>query len=277
MSSYLPAHLNIDSMFKFLNNLIANRNLLVQLTRRDLTAAYSGSVAGNMWVVVDPLVYVVLTLVFFQFAIRGINTGGVPYIAWVLPVIIFWTFINGTLASTVSSLREYSFLLRHNSFDMRLVAVIKIMSASLVHALLMLVVIVVLALFLNVPVGLHTFGLLYYFFAMSCLLMAMGWIISALGVFWKDIRNLVSIFLQIEFWVSPIFWEPDRFPKPVAFLMYINPFYYPVHGYRESILSGDFGSHFWMMTAYFWLLVAGLCLFASRVFKPLSKNFGDVI
>ena len=123
----------------------------------------------------------------------------------------------------------------------------------------------------------QTLGALYYYFAMSCLLVPLGWLLAALGTFWKDIRNLVSIFLQVEFWISPIFWEPERFPKLVAMVMYLNPLYSPTHGFRQSILSADFGPHFWLATAYFWLVVTMLMFFGSRVFARLSRGFGDVL
>lgn len=264
-------------MRNFLASLLDHRKLLLELTKRDLTAAYSGSVAGNIWVVVDPVVYVALTVLFFQFAIKGVDTGGVPYVAWVLPAIIFWTFISAVLSSSVGSVREYSYLLRHRSFDMRLTTVIKVLSASVAHAILMLIMLLVLVLFLDVHLSRRAVGLLYYYFAMCCLLVAMGWLLAALGTFWKDIRNLLSVFLQVEFWISPIFWEPERFPKPVALVMYLNPFYYPMHGYRQSVLSADFGSHVWLATAYFWILVVVLLFFSSRVFTRLSRSFGDVL
>jgi len=264
-------------MREFLSSLLMYRKLLLQLAKRDLTAAYSGSVAGNVWVVVDPLTYVALTLLFFQFAFKGVDTGGVPYVAWVLPVIIFWTYITTVLSASVGAVREYGYLLRHRNFDMRQVVVIKVLSASVVHAMLMLVVLLVLALFLEVRVSAQTLGVFYYYFAMCCLLVPMGWLLSALGTFWKDMRNLVSICLQVGFWISPIFWEPERFPKPVALVMYLNPLYYPMHGYRQSVLSADFGSHFWLATVYFWLVVALLLFFGSRVFARLSRGFGDVL
>lgn len=59
--------------------------------------------------------------------------------------------------------------------------------------------------------------------------------------------------------------------------MYVNPFYYPIHGYRGAILSTDFGPHFVVMTAYYWLLVGVICYFASRTFNRLSRSFGDVL
>lgn len=264
-------------MLDFIKNVAVHRKLLLDLTKRDLTAAYSGSVAGNLWVIVDPLVYVALTLVFFQFAIKGGDTGGVPYVVWVLPVIIFWTFVNTVVSSSIGSVREYGYLLRHRHFDMRLVAVVKILSAGFVHLSLMAIVILIVAIFLHVPLSWRTLALFYYLASMCCLLLALCWVLSAFGAFWKDVRNLVAIFLQLEFWVSPIFWEPDRFPKPVAMVMYINPFYYPIHGYRVAVLSMDFGSHFWLATAYFWALVLAMLWIGSRLFSRLSHGFGDVI
>ena len=264
-------------MREFLHGLLENRWLLVQLARRDLVAAYSGAVGGNLWIVVDPIVYVALTVVFFQFAIKGADTAGVPYVAWVLPAIILWTFISAALGSSVWAVREYSYLLRHRTFDMRLVTVIKLLSASSIHIVLMLILLLVLVAFLHVKLSLPALGLLYYFLASCCLLVGLGWLIAALGTFWKDVRNLVSVFLQVEFWISPIFWEPERFPRAVSVIMYLNPFYYPIHGYRQAILGADFGPHFWPITLYFWSLVGGMCWFASRVFRRLSRSFGDVL
>src|SRR3569623_3546907 len=112
---------------------------------------------------------------------------------------------------------------------------------------------------------------------MCALLVALNWIISSLGVFLKDVRNIISIIMQVEFWISPIFGTPERFPPPVAAIMYLNPFFYPMHGYRQSVLMGQFGHLFWGMTAYFWLLVLGLLFFGSRLFRRLSRSFGDVL
>jgi len=167
--------------------------------------------------------------------------------------------------------------LRHRSFDMRLVAVVKLLSNLYVHLVLLAVLLAVLGVAKYIPIGLNTLGIFYYLSAASVLLIALSWLLSALGIFWKDVRNLVSIALQLGFWISPIFWTPDTFPRPVAIVMYLNPFYYPIHGFRAALLSVDFGPHFWVASTYFWSLTIFLVWFSSRVFKRLSKSFGDVI
>jgi ABC-type polysaccharide/polyol phosphate export permease len=173
--------------------------------------------------------------------------------------------------------REYSFLLRHQNFDMRLVALIKVSSAAAVHFILLIAVIVFLVLHSGLNLGWQTLAIVYYFFAMCALIISLAWIISSLGIFWKDIRSIVSILLQLEFWISPIFWEPSRFPGPIAFVMYANPFFYPINGYRKSIIMADFGVSFWGFTVYYWCLVGALLYLGSRLFTRLSRTFGDVI
>jgi len=264
-------------MLNVIYSATAQRKLLVRLAWRDLTNVYSGSVFGNLWVVVEPLINVLLTVLFFQFAIKASDNGGVSYIAWVLPVLIFWTFVNTVLSSGVSSIREYGYLIRHINFDMHNVALIKIIAASIIHIPLMIILYGICLIFFNIHPTWKNLNLVYYFFSMCSLLISMVWLLSAVAVFWKDIRNLLSIFLQVEFWLSPIFWEPNRFPKLIALFMYLNPFYYPLHGYRQAILGVEFGDYFFLLSLYFWCITAASLYFSSKIFSRLTKQFGDVI
>ena len=160
---------------------------------------------------------------------------------------------------------------------MRLVAVVKLLSNLFVHVVLMAALLAVLGSAQYVPLSWKTLAIFYYLAAAGTVLVALSWVVSALGIFWKDVRNLVSISLQLGFWISPIFWEPERFPRAVATVMYLNPFYYPIHGFRAAILSADFGPHFWVASIYFWGLTVFLLWLGSSVFRRLASSFGDVL
>ena len=276
MWSFQARNSNSKPMFDFVRSAFSYRRFLLQLIKRDLLSAHHGSVLGAFWVLIEPLAYVALTLCFFQFAIRGEQTG-VSYVAWVLPAIIFWTFASSVVGASVSMIREYSFLLRHRHFDMRFIALVKISSAAAVHLILFFVVMAFLILYSGLSLGLQTLSVIYFFFSMCALLLGISWLISSLGVFWKDVRGIVSILIQAGFWISPIFWEPSRFPAPIAFVMYANPFFYPINGYRKSIIMTDFGVPFWGFTLYYWCVVGLLLYLGSRLFCRLSHTFGDVM
>ena len=264
-------------MFEFFKSVIKKRALIVELAKRDMSSTYTGSVFGNAWLIIDPLISVLVTLVFFQFAMKNTTASDVPFVAWVLPQIILWTFISATMNSSVNMIREYGYLNRHKSFDMRLLGLVKIYASTFIHIFLIVGVIVVLYLIFNLNIKYSVLGVVYYFICVCMLMLGISWIVSTLGVFWKDTRYIVSIFLQLDFWLSPIFWEPERFPKAIAMLMYANPFYYPIHGYRISILGEAFGPHFIISTIYFWSLVIFFLSIGSLLFKRLSPSFGDVI
>lgn len=264
-------------MFEFIKNIYEKKALIMQLAKRDMSSTYSGSVLGNAWLIIDPLITVLVTLVFFQFTMKNANTSDVPFVAWVLPQIILWTFISATINSSVNMIREYGYLNRHKSFDMRMLGLVKIYASTYIHFFLIVGVLFVLYFIYNLKVNYHLIGIFYFFICVCLLILGIGWIVSALGVFWKDTRYIVSIFLQLDFWLSPIFWEPERFPRSIAIVMYANPFYYPIHGYRASILGEQFGPHFLIASLYFWSLVILFMWIGSLMFKRLSPSFGDVI
>jgi lipopolysaccharide transport system permease protein/teichoic acid transport system permease protein len=59
--------------------------------------------------------------------------------------------------------------------------------------------------------------------------------------------------------------------------MYANPIFYPMNGYRKSIIMTDFGVPFWWFTLHYWCLVGLLLYVGSRLFTRLSRTFGDVL
>ena len=69
----------------------------------------------------------------------------------------------------------------------------------------------------------------------------------------------------------------DYAPAWLTPLLKINPFYYIVAGYRDSMLTGD---GFWMrptLGIYFWAVTIILMLLGLKVFKKLRPHFSDVL
>ena len=63
----------------------------------------------------------------------------------------------------------------------------------------------------------------------------------------------------------------------IGILFKLNPFYYIVVGYRDSMLTGDW---FWerpTLTLYFWAVTTLLLLAGLKVFKRLRPHFSDVL
>ena len=102
---------------------------------------------------------------------------------------------------------------------------------------------------------------------------------SAIVVFFRDLTQIIGVFLQIGVWMTPIMWDINMLAGH-PFLMRIfkfNPIYYIVTGYRDSILGGVGIWHHWKWGVYFWVITAFLFVFGSVVFKKLKVHFADVL
>ena len=126
---------------------------------------------------------------------------------------------------------------------------------------------------------LYTLQMLYYTFAMMILLLGLIYATSAIVVFFKDLGQIINIILQIGVWMTPIMWNIDGMelnPILIAILK-LNPMYYIVAGYRDSLINK---AGFWEqpgMTIYYWILTIVLFIIGTKIFKKLKLHFADVL
>ena len=96
-------------------------------------------------------------------------------------------------------------------------------------------------------------------------------------VFFRDLSQIISIVIQIGNWVTPIMWSFTLLSPKIRWIMYINPMFYIVQGYREALIN-----HVWFFempyqTTAFWLLVIGMIGFGMIIFNKLKVHFADVL
>ena len=121
--------------------------------------------------------------------------------------------------------------------------------------------------------------MLYYTFAMMILLLGLIYATSAIVVFFKDLGQIINIILQIGIWMTPIMWNIDGMElNPILItILKLNPMYYIVAGYRDSLINK---AGFWEqpgMTIYYWILTIVLFIIGTKIFKKLKPHFADVL
>ena len=149
--------------------------------------------------------------------------------------------------------------------------------ASLLGLLQQLLHLLFLLLFQQMPLSLYYLQAGYYLFCMMILALGISWALSALNVFVRDIAQLVTVLLQVGFWVTPIFWDIQMMPPKVQWFLKLNPVYYIIQGYRDSFISFQpFWNHL-SYTAYYWLVTLGILAGGAYIFKKLKPQFPDVL
>ena len=157
-----------------------------------------------------------------------------------------------------------------------MIPLIKVVSAGIIHAAFIVFIVGINLIYGRIPT-LYFLQMIYYFLCAFCLSTSLGWLLSALAVFLKDVANMVAVILQIGFWMTPLFWDPSGMQPLVQSLLKLNPMYYVCMGYRESVV-GD--TMFWqhpLQTAYFWILTLLIFVGGSRLFSKLKPHFVDML
>ena len=126
---------------------------------------------------------------------------------------------------------------------------------------------------------LYTFQILYYSAFLFVLLMGIIYLTSALVVFFRDLSQVISIVLQVGIWATPIMWNIDTMEigGGLKGILMLNPLYYIVQGYRDSLIGK---TAFWEqpgLTVYFWVFTLAMLWLGARMFQKLQMHFADVL
>ena len=111
------------------------------------------------------------------------------------------------------------------------------------------------------------------------LALGLSYLTGAIVVFFRDLSQIVSILLQVLIWVTPIMWnmEAINMNGTVQRILRLNPMYYVVSGYRDTMVSGVWFFEKPGMTLYFWIVAVVIFLLGTTVFRKLRPHFADVL
>ena len=262
-------------------NLRANRKIIWKLSKNDFKKRYAGSYLGKVWAFVQPIVTVVMYWIVFdcifktkaQLVASGVD---VPYVLYLTAGLVPWFFFQEALSGGTNALLEYNYLVKKVVFDIKMLPVIKMISAGFTHAFFALVLVIIALLYGYMP-SLYMLQLIYYSFCTFVLTLGIIYATSAVVIFFKDLQQIIAICLQLGMWATPILWDINMLPENVQNLIKINPLCYVVCGYRDAIYGGRW---FWQdgwYTLYFWIFTLLLFVVGTRIFEKLKVHFADVM
>lgn len=266
----------VSSLIK---EIFLKRKMIWDLSKADFRKRFVGSYFGVVWMFVQPMATVLVYFFVFQVGMKSTPPVDYPYVIWLVPGIVPWFYFSEALNGVTNCLTEYSYLVKKVVFKVEILPVIKLISCLFVHVFFVIIMLLVFLVFRVTPRA-TWIQIIYYTFAASMLVMGLGFLTSAVQVFFKDMAQIIGIFLQFGMWLTPIMYDESLFAGRGSFIitaLKLNPFYYIVTGYRQSMLTGDW---FWQrpnLTLYFWAVTLIIMLAGLKVFKRLRPHFSDVL
>lgn len=210
---------------------LAHRNLISNLARRDLKAKYKRSVLGWMWSLINPAATLAVYTFVFGIVLRGeppvAGNGRLQLFAiYLFAGLVVWNVFYNSLNSAMGALEESGELLTKIYFPPESPAIASVLGVALQSAVEAGILIIVLAVMGNVSWTM----LLIPVFLFEILLMAtgLGMVLSVLNVRYRDVGYITAIFLQVLFYLTPIVYSMNMVPEtvwglPAHRLMSLNP------------------------------------------------------
>ncbi len=252
------------------------RHLLLELTKRDITDRYAGQALGWLWAVVHPVsfiaVYIFLFALVFQARVPDSSMFPFNYTVYLLSGLVIWLFAQDCIVRSASAIRLNAPLVKQSSFPLYLIA-LKTVLGSTVTLLVSLSVLVAYTLvtYKYVPIGYALLPVLLVIVTGG--LIGLSLALSALGVFLRDLKDLVALLVFVATFTLPIFYLPEMVPEQLKFVMVLNPFTYWIWMAQDSLYyNAVLHPWAWVVGTAF----SGLCVWVgSWLFSKLSPSFGD--
>lgn len=264
------------TLVQFFRNILRHRAMIRALAMRDLQSRYAGTLGGALWAFAHPLAIVIVFYFVFAIGFKAQGPSNTPFILWFVCGLVPWFFFNDSLLAITDSITRNAHLVKKTVFPTEVLPLVHLISGLFPHAIFMLILVGMLA-FFKVPLLADRLLVVYFLLCTCALLIGLGWMLSALQVFYRDISHALTMILNLWFWATPIVWSPDLVPAEYRSFMFYNPMYYIIEGYRGLLI---FNTAVWpsgLETAWFWTITTLVFFAGTYVFRRLKPEFADVI
>lgn len=225
----------------FSRRLWINRFMLKMMTDRELKATYLGSFFGLAWGVINPLALMAVYGIVFGYFFKtkpDPSSGTDSYMLFLMCGLVPWQFFTQTVSSCADVLTKNSNLIKKAvGFPSEILPVVTVFSQVISH-LIGVAVLIFLTIGLNGRLSPWVFFIFVYIFFVVMLTIGLGWILSSLSIYLKDLKQVVGLILMAGFFFTPIFYPTSNIPASVQWILKLNPMFHMVEGYRLTILAG---------------------------------------
>ena len=257
-----------------------NRQLIVQMTKREVVGRYKGSAMGIAWSFFNPVfMLIVYTFVFSEiFNSRWGGVGGDDSKTQ-FAVVLFVGMIVLSLFSEVLN-RAPGLILSNVNYVKKVVFPIEIlpvvaMGAALFHCLISLgVLLAAFALFNGYLLWTAVFVPLVML-PLVILSTGLSWMLASLGVFLRDVGQTVVIITTVLMFLSPVFYPVTAVPERFRSFIMANPLTFIIEQAREVLIWGHFPD--WSGLGIYTLAATATAWAGYAWFQRTRTGFADVL
>jgi lipopolysaccharide transport system permease protein len=230
-------------LYRALRQSWLQRQLFFKLLRRDFAERYRGSYLGVLWSLLLPLLSLLVFTFFFGVIFKtrwaGRGDGSLDELVLILFVgLALYNFLAECLGRAPSLILSHQNYVKNVIFPLEMLPVVMVASSLLTLAATLLVI---LLLQVTLGVGLTWTAALLPVTVLPLVLfvLGLGWFLSSLGVYIRDIQQLIVPLVQLMMFLSPVFYPIEALPESVRPWLQLNPLALVIEQTRGIVLFGQ--------------------------------------
>lgn len=269
----------VRAIVELVTLVLRERVVALEMTKRELTAEHSGKALGTIWGIVQPLallaIYALIYGIVFRVRIESV-VGGLPrnYTVYILSGLVPWFAFQFLMVKSASVIVGNAHLVKQVVFDVRLLPV----ATSLASSVALLLGLGFLGIYTVIAYG--TLPLTYLLLPVLLVLevtamVGIAFVLAAVGVFIKDVRDVVQLSAIVLIFLLPIVYLPSQVPAAFDPILWLNPFSYMIWCFQDVLYFGSIEHQAaWVIfPAWSILLLAG----GYRLFRRMRPFFANVL
>ncbi len=291
-------------MLALARSLKRNRRLLGDFVVRDLRGRYIGSSMGFFWSVVYPFLNLFIYMFVFSVVLKvrfadEVNKGQVAL--WMLAGITVWAAFAETISRSTNTLVENQNLIQKVVFPSEILPSYLCVS-SLINMCIGLPIVILGVLVFQAfpdllgppvkmpvlttpsgPTAMPPLGLGWSLIALPILFalqamftVGLGYFLSALNLFLRDVYHLMGVFVTVWMFATPIFYPPEKvISEGYGWILVVNPMHWLITSYRQILIFGLWPD--WLLLLRFGVVAVMVLFLGSRFFLAQKPQFPDLL
>lgn len=256
-----------------------NRQLIWEMTKREVIGRYRGSIMGLAWSFFHPvLMLAVYTFVFSVVFQARWGTGSEESKVDFAIILFMGLIVHGLLAECVN--RAPSLILSNVNYVKKVVFPIETLpwvalGSALFHSAISLAVLMGAQLIVNL--SLPWTALLFPVIILPLVLVTIGlaWFLAATGVYVRDVSQTSGIITTVMLFMAPVFYPVSALPKEYQVWLLLNPLTFIIEEARKVLIWGQLPD--WAGLAAYSVVAATIAWLGFFWFQRTRRGFADVL
>lgn len=268
----------VSLLRQLVGSLVVHRELIWVMTKREVVGRYRGSVMGIAWSFLNPVLMLAVYTFVFSVVFKARWNAGSDSKTEFAVVLFAGMIVYSLFAECVN--RSPSLILSNVNYVKKVVFPLEILAwvalgSALFHMAISLLVWIIFYASINLSLNWTILFLPLVLFPLVMFIMGISWVLASLGVYLRDIAQMVGVATTILMFLSPVFFPVASLPEKYRPFIYANPLTFIIEQARDVLIWGKLPDWTWLGVYSLGGIIVALAGFAW--FQKTRKGFADVL